>query len=67
MMDKKRLQQLAGIINEGAMVEGPEAILANILDELKRSIQSYREDPDQDAYYVVENVERIIEQFDGRF
>lgn len=66
-MDKRRLQELAGILNEGAMVEGPEAILANILDELKRSIQSFREDPDQDAHYVVEDVERIIQQFDGRF
>jgi len=51
------------IINEESF-KSPQHMLTYVLDRLRLSIYNYNDDPDQDAYYVVQDVESILDTID---
>lgn len=63
-MNKDRLKQLAGV-NEARQFNDAGEMLRYVVNELRRSLDYYQQDEDQDCYYVVQDIERILSELDN--
>ena len=48
-------------LDENKVFDSAEDMLRYIIKDLNASLENFRDDPDGDAYYVVEDVERLID------